>query len=121
MLFDILTGILSAAFLVLSLLYPLRKKFKQLGKISKLRFHCVTGFSLLLVSLIHVNVKLLDPYFSLGFAAFIALILVAVTGILKRRNMKSKPLYYSHISFVIIFILVFLLHVAQQIMNLLIM
>lgn len=121
MLFDVLTGILSAVFLALSLLYPLRRRWKRLGKAGRLTFHCIAGCLLLLATLIHVNVKLAAPGFSFGFAAFAALLLTAVTGVLKRRNMKSKPLYYAHVLFVVLFIVAFLLHVAQQIINLLIM
>ncbi|ADU27768.1 hypothetical protein [Ethanoligenens harbinense] len=121
MLFDVITGILSAFFLVFSLLYPFRRTFKRLGNISRARFHCIAGALLVLTVLLHINVKLLAPCFSPGFAALVALILVAVTGVLKRRNRKSKFFHYSHIVFAVLFILAVLLHIVQQIMNLLIM
>lgn len=121
MLFDVLTGALSAFFILLTLLYPFRRKLKAPRKINKLKFHCISGSLLLLVTIIHINFKILSPSFSLGFLTLAALILVVVTGFLKRRFMKVKLLYYIHISFVGIFILAFLIHAAQQIINLLIM
>lgn len=119
MLFDVLTGILSALFIVLSLIYLFRKKIR--GEISKLRFHCISGCLVVLVTLIHINLKILSPSLSSGFITFAALILVTVTGILKRRFMKSKFYYYVHISCVCIFILSFAVHAGQQIINLLMM
>lgn len=121
MLFDVLTGILSVIFVVLSMLYPFRRKLTALGKISKLKFHCIVGSLLLIVSLVHINFNVLHPYLSAGFFAFFALIGVAVTGFLKRRYMKNKPLLYLHRAFVGIFILGILVHAVQQIINLLIM
>jgi hypothetical protein len=121
MIFDIFTGILSALLIVFSLLFPFRRRLKKLSVIGKLKFHCVSGTLLLIVTLIHINFKLLSPYLSAGFLALFALILVVATGFLKRRFMKVKFLNYLHISFVGFFILTFLIHVFQQIINLIIM
>lgn len=121
MLFDVLTGALSAFFILLTLLYPFRRKIKAPIQINKLKFHCISGCLLLFVTIIHINFKILSPSFSFGFLTLAALIMIAVTGFLKRRFMKAKFLYYFHILFVGIFILAFLIHAAQQIINLLIM
>jgi hypothetical protein len=121
MLFDILTGILSAFFIAFSLLYPLRRKFKSLGSTGKLKFHCISGCLSLLAALIHINFKIINPYFSAGFLVLLTLIVVAVTGFLKRRFMKVNSFYYVHVLFVGILVLTFLIHFAQQIINLLIM
>jgi len=121
MLFDILTGILSILFIVFSLLYPLRQKFKSFGKMSKLKFHCMSGYLSLLAVLIHINFKIINPYFSAGFLALILLILVAVTGFLRHRFMRAKSFYYIHVSVVGILVLTFFVHFAQKIINILIM
>lgn len=119
MLFDVLTGILSALFIVLSLIYPSRRKISS--KISKLRFHCISGSLLVLITLIHINLKIMNFSYSYGFITFYALILVVLTGFLKRRFMKSKLYYYVHISCVCVFLLSFVVHSVQQIFNLLFM
>jgi hypothetical protein len=121
MVFDVLTGVLNALLILFCLLYPLRRKIKPLGKISSLKFHCIFGSLLLLTAIIHINGKLLSLSFSFGFLAFFILILIAVTGFLKRRFMKNAVLSYLHISCVGLFVLAFLIHAAQQIINLLVM
>ncbi|MFT9057755.1 MAG: hypothetical protein ABF449_14340 [Ethanoligenens sp.] len=121
MVFDVLTGICSVCFLMITLLYPFRRKVKLFPKIGKLKFHCIAGFLFFLSAIIHINTKLLSPFFSAGYVTFFALTLVVVTGILKRRFMKNKLLYYSHIAFVGVLILAILIHVIQQILNLLIL
>lgn len=121
MLFDIITGIWNAVFLFLSLLYPLRRMFQKIGKAGKLKLHCIAGLLLLLASLVHVNIKLLFPGLSFGFAAFVALILVVITGVWRRYNRKSKLLRNGHVLFAIVFVLAFLFHAVQQIMNLFMM
>lgn len=119
MLFDVLTGILNALFIAFSLIYPFRKKMK--GKIGRLRFHCISGGLLVLITLIHINLKILAPSLSFGFIALFLLVLVALTGLLKRHYMKSTFYYYAHISCACIFILSFVVHAVQQIINLLLM
>ena len=120
-LFIISLRILIALLIVLSLLYPLRRKVKKLNRINKLKFHCIFGLLLLLVSLVHINFKMFTPYFSAGYLSLVALLLIALSGFLKRRFMKIKSLYYIHIVFVSIFILSFFIHIAQQIIYILIM
>lgn len=119
MLFDVLTGTLNAIFIALSLIYLFRRKINH--KISKLRFHCISGSLLVFITLIHINSKILNPTLSSGFIVLFALISVAITGFLKRHFMKSKLYYYAHISCVCIFILSFIVHAVQQIFNLLFM
>lgn len=119
MLFDVLTGVFSALFIALSLFYLFRRKVK--GKINRLKFHCISGSILVIAALIHINFKILNPSFSLGWITFIALISVAVTGFLKRRFMKSKFCYYAHTSCACVFLLSFVVHAIQQIINLLVM
>lgn len=121
MLFDILTGAMSALFLLLVLLYPFRKTLTPIKKMNKLKLHCISGILLLLVVFIHINVKLLSPYFSAGFLALVLMIFAVVTGILKRRFMKNKFLHYAHVASGVAFALSFLVHAIQQIINLLIM
>lgn len=119
MLFDVLTGVLCALFIALSLVYLFRRKVRV--KISRLRFHCISGSLLVFAVLIHINFKILTPSFSSGWITFFALILAAVTGFLKRRFMKSKFCCYAHISCACVFLLSFAVHVIQQIINLLVM
>lgn len=119
MLFDVLTGVLSALFIALSLVYLFRRKAK--GKISGIRFHCVSGSLLVFVALIHINLKILNPSFSLGWITFFSLLSVAVTGFLKRRFLKPKFCYYAHISCACVFLLSFVVHAIQQIINMLVM
>lgn len=119
MLFDVLTGVFSALFITLSLIYLFRIKVR--GKISRLKFHCISGSLLVFAVLIHINFKILTPSFSSGWITFFALILAAVTGFLKRRFMKSKFCCYAHISCACVFLLSFVVHAIQQIINLLVM
>lgn len=119
MLFDVLTGVFSALFITLSLIYLFRIKVR--GKISRLKFHCISGSLLVFAVLIHINFKILTPSFSSGWITFFALILAAVTGFLKRRFMKSKFCYYAHTACACVFLLSFAVHVIQQIINLLVM
>jgi len=117
MLFDVLTGILNVFFVIICMLYLFRAKFRFF----KLNIHGISGYLLLLITLIHVNVHIINPSFSVGFLTFYAMILVTVTGILKRKFMKVKMLYNAHVFCVGIFIVTLIIHVAQQIINLLIM
>ena len=119
MIFDVLTGILNALLLSLCLIYPFRRKVK--GNISRLQFHCIAGSLLVVTALVHIQLKFLQFSPSAGFIAFFALILVAATGFLKRRFMKSEFYRYAHITCACIFVLSFLIHAVQQIINLVLM
>jgi hypothetical protein len=121
MLFDLFTGILSALFIVLCLIYPLRRKIKLLGKVSRLKFHCICGYLLLLTAFIHSNSKLFTPNFSFGFAVLLALILVVITGILKRYFSRIKLFHTIHVLAAVIFMFIFIIHVGQQVIYLFIM
>lgn len=117
MLLNMFTGILSLCFIALCLLYPLRRNFRLKSKIKKLKFHCIYGFLGLLITFVHVNYKLGHPYISVGFIAFLALFLVTITGFMKRRFMKNKHYYITHIVLVVILILTLIIHVTQKILN----
>jgi hypothetical protein len=121
MLYDLLTGILSLCFIALCLLYPFRLNFKILNKGNKIKFHCISGFVALLITFIHVNYKLGNPNLSQGFIAFIMLLLLTITGFMKRRYMKNRYFYIFHIVLVIIFIFTLIIHITQKILNLLFM
>lgn len=121
MIYDIFTGILSACFIILSLLYPLRRKFKNRCKWNKRKFHCSSGYLVLVITLLHINLKLENPYLSAGFLSFVALLLVALTGFLKWRFGKNRFFYAIHVSSAVVFVIVLFLHAIQQGMNLLFM
>lgn len=117
--FSAATGIVCALLVCLSLFYPFRKTIKS--KINTLRIHCIGGSLLTLTVLIHINLKILNLSLSTGLITFAALVLVAVTGVLKRRFMKSKFYYYAHFSCACIFLLALAVHAVQQVINLLLM
>jgi hypothetical protein len=121
MLFDVLMGVASSCLIVLCMLYPLRRRLKGIRKINKLQFHCVFGCLTLAMVLIHSNSALLNPYISTGFLSLLALVAVVVTGFLKRRFMKSRQLHYIHVGSAAVFITVLIVHIVQQVLNLLLM
>lgn len=111
------TGVLSIIFLILCLLFLVRRKIKFFN----MKVHCIFGYLFLMFTLIHINIQIVNPHISTGFLTLLFLLIVTITGILRRHYMKIKMLYTVHILFVVIFLLSLLVHIINQFINLVMM
>lgn len=121
MIFNFLTGLLSVIFIAFCLSYLQRRQWKKPNVIKKLNFHCLSGYLALLIILIHIHFRFFDLKLTAGSISFAALLLISLTGFLKQRFRKKRIFYTVHLGLVAVFIFTVLIHIVQQIINLLLM